>query len=127
MPSLIPVAILYAALTGRTSECLKAPAGRTSKVAHHLSRDNHHDAPHSRAHEILEIAEAIVLAVVAALPLPGAVIRPRSGPGISPNFYAASDTLRIQAASATDAANEGRMYNALTVAEWLKAEAHGER
>jgi hypothetical protein len=102
----------------------ESAGGSNIEVAHHLS-EHHHDAPHSRAHEILEIAEAIVLAVV-AIATAWSGYQAALWTGHQSELYAVSDTLRIQAASATDAANEGRMYNALTVAEWLKAEAHGE-
>jgi len=101
----------------------ESAGGSNIEVAHHLSE--HHEAPQSRAHEILEIVEAIVLAVV-AIATAWSGYQAALWTGHQAELYSVSDTLRIQAAGAADAANEQRMYIAATVVEWLKAEAHGE-
>lgn len=101
----------------------ESAGGSNIEVAHHLSE--HHEAPQSRAHEILEVVEAIVLAIV-AIATAWSGYQAALWTGHQAELYSVSDTLRIQAASATDAANEERMYNALTVGEWLKAEAQGQ-
>ena len=101
----------------------ESAGGSNIEVAHHLSE--HHEGQQSRAHEILEIVEAIVLAVV-AIATAWSGYQAALWTGHQAELYSVSDTLRIKAASATDAANEERMYNALTVAEWLKAEAQGQ-
>jgi hypothetical protein len=102
----------------------ESAGGSNIEVAHHLSEHNH-DAPQSRAHEMLEIVEAIVLAVV-AIATAWSGYQAALWTGHQSELYAVADTLRIQAASATDAANEQRVYIASTVVEWLKAESHGE-
>jgi hypothetical protein len=101
----------------------ESAGGSNVEVAHHLSE--HHEAPQSRAHEMLEIVEAIVLAVV-AIATAWSGYQAALWTGHQAELYSVSDTLRIQAAGATDAANEQRMYNALTVAEWLKAQVQGQ-
>lgn len=101
----------------------ESAGGSNIEVAHHLSE--HHGVPQSRAHEILEIVEAIVLAVV-AIATAWSGYQAALWTGHQSELYSVADTLRIQAASATDAANEQRLYIASTTAEWLKAEAHGE-
>lgn len=101
----------------------ESAGGSNIEVAHHLSE--HHEAPQSRAHEILEIVEALVLAVV-AIATAWSGYQAALWTGHQSELYSVSDTLRIQAAGATDSANEQRMYIAGTVVEWLKAESHGE-
>ena len=102
----------------------ESAGGSNIEVAHHLS-EHHHGAQGTRAHEILEIVEAIVLAVV-AIATAWSGYQAALWTGHQSELYAVADTLRIQAASATDAGNEQRMYIALTVAEWLKAQAQGQ-
>ncbi|MGA2689907.1 MAG: hypothetical protein ABSE85_17740 [Candidatus Korobacteraceae bacterium] len=97
--------------------------GSNIEVAHHLSE--RHEGPQSRAHEILEIVEAIVLAVV-AIATAWSGYQAALWTGHQAELYAVADKLGVQAASATDAANEQRLYIAGTVVEWLKAESHGE-
>src|SRR5271167_886910 len=97
--------------------------GSNIEVAHHLSE--HKEQPQSFAHQVLEIVEAIVLAVV-AIATAWSGYQAALWTGHQAELYSVSDTLRIQAASATDAANEQRLYIAGTVVEWLKAEARGE-
>ncbi|MFZ0795244.1 MAG: hypothetical protein WAM65_15855 [Candidatus Korobacteraceae bacterium] len=101
----------------------ESAGGSNIEVAHHLSE--RHEGQQSRAHEILEIVEAIVLAVV-AIATAWSGYQAALWTGHQAELYSVSDTLRIQAAAATDAANEQRMYDALTVAEWLKAQVQGE-
>ncbi len=101
----------------------ESAGGSNIEVAHHLSE--HHGEQQTRAHEILEIVEAIVLAVV-AIATAWSGYQAALWTGHQAELYSVSDTLRIQAAAATDAANEQRMYDALTVAEWLKAQVQGE-
>jgi len=69
----------------------------------------------------LDIAEAIVLALVASL-LPAVDIRQRSGLDTGRTCTGQSGKLRVQAERAATAANQERLYNASTVVEWLKAE-----
>ncbi len=101
----------------------ESAGGSNIEVAHHLS-ESHHEAQ-SRAHEILEIVEAIVLAIV-AVATAWSGYQAALWTGHQAEQYAVADTLRVQAEGAADEANQVRMYNALTVAEWLKAEVQGQ-
>lgn len=47
--------------------------------------------------------------------------------GHQPELYGKANKLRVQAQGAATHANQERLYNALTVVEWLKAEAHGDK
>src|SRR5262249_36085662 len=47
--------------------------------------------------------------------------------GFQEELYGQASKLRIEAEGATTFANQERMYNASTVVEWLKAEAHGDK
>jgi len=98
--------------------------GANIEVAHHLSEHKEHSQ--SRAHEILEIVEAIVLAAVA-------VCTAWSGyqaalwTGHQAELYGLASRYRVEAEGAATTANQERLYNASTVVEWLKAEANGQK
>jgi hypothetical protein len=74
----------------------------------------------------LEIAEAVVLALVA-------IVTAWSGyqaalwTGYQAEMYGQSAKLRVQAEATATAANQERLYNAATVVEWLKAKTQGEK
>jgi hypothetical protein len=86
-----------------------------------ITSANFKDSSQFLGHEILDIAEAIVLALVASL-LPAVDIRQRSGLDTGRTCTGQSGKLRVQAEGAATAANQERLYNASTVVEWLKAE-----
>jgi hypothetical protein len=98
--------------------------GSNIEIAHHLSE--HRKSSQVLGHEILEIAEAIVLAVVA-------IVTAWSGyqaalwTGHEAELYGLASRLRVEAEGAATFANQERLYNASTVVEWLKAEAHGDK
>ncbi len=98
--------------------------GSTVEVAHHLSE--HQDHSQSRAHQILEIAEAIVLAVV-AIATAWSGYQAALWTGHQAELYGLASRYRVQAEGAATAANQERLYNASTVVEWLKAEATGQK
>jgi hypothetical protein len=98
--------------------------GSNIEVAHHLSE--HKATPDSISREILEIAEAIVLAVV-AITTAWSGYQAALWTGHQSELYGEASKLRIQADGIATAANQERLYNASTVVEWLKAEAHGDR
>ena len=98
--------------------------GSNIEVAHHLSE--HHEGEHSLAHEILEIAEAIILAIV-AIATAWSGYQAALWDGHQDELYGQSSKLRVQAESLKATANDERLYNASTVAEWLKAEANGQQ
>src|SRR5271165_7629433 len=98
--------------------------GSTIEVAHHLSEHKEH--PQSLAHQILEIEEAIVLAVV-AITTAWSGYQAALWTGHQAELYGNSTRLRVQAEGAATAANQERLYNASTVVEWLKAEEGGNK
>ena len=98
--------------------------GSNIEVAHHLSE--HKVGPDSLAREILEIAEALVLAVV-AIATAWSGYQAALWTGHQSELYGEASKLRVQAEGSATAANQERLYNASTVVEWLKAEAHGDR
>jgi hypothetical protein len=80
----------------------------------------------SFGHEILEIVEAVVLAVV-AITTAWSGYQAALWTGHQSELYGQADKLRVQAEGAATYANQERLYNASTVVEWLKAEAQGNK
>jgi len=94
------------------------------EVAQHLT---HHEAPaQSGAYEMLEIIEALVLAVV-AIATAWSGYEAALWDGRQSELYGEASKLRVQAEGIAREAFEEHMYTASTVGEWLKAEARGER
>jgi len=91
------------------------------EVAHHLSK------PHTSqtGHEVLEMVEAVVLAIV-AIATAWSGYQAALWNGHQSEHYGEASRLRVQAEAVTITANQDRLYNAATVAEWLKAETQGE-
>jgi hypothetical protein len=98
-------------------------AGSNIEIAHHLSEVK--SSSRTFAHETLEIAEAIVLAIV-AIATAWSGYQAALWTGEQAKLYGQSSKLRIQAEGVAAAADQERLYNAATVVEWLKAEAHGD-
>ena len=98
--------------------------GHQVEVAHHLSESRHEGQ--SLAHEILEIVEAIVLAVV-AITTAWSGYQAALWEGHQAELYGQSGQLKTQAEGLANTANQERLYNASTVVEWLKAEADGKQ
>ena len=98
--------------------------GSNIEVAHHLSE--HKVGSHDRGHEILEIAEAIVLAIV-AIATAWSGYQAALWTGHQAELYALANHYRVQAEGTAAYGNQERLYNALTVVEWLKAEAAGNQ
>ena len=96
--------------------------GGNVEIARHLA---HHEEEHSRAHEILEIVEAIVLAVV-AIATAWSGYQSALWDGRQDELYGQATAMRVQAEGTATTANQERLYNASTTVEWLKAEARGE-
>ena len=98
--------------------------GSNIEVAHHLSK--HGGSPQSVVHQMLEIAEAIVLAIV-AVATAWSGYQAALWTGHQAQLYGEANKLRVQAEGAVTYANQERLYNASTVIEWLKAQAHGDK
>jgi hypothetical protein len=98
--------------------------GSNIEVAHHLTEHSH--APHSASRQMMEIVEAILLAVV-AVATAWSGYQAALWTGKQAELYGQASKLRIQAEGAANFATQERLYNASTVVEWLKAEAHGDK
>ena len=101
--------------------------GRPSiEVAHKLNEERRHAAPHpSRSVEILEIVEAIVLALV-AVTTAWSGYQAAMWDGRQDEMYEQSTKLRVQAQGLQTSGGQERIYDASTVVEWVKAEAAGQ-
>ena len=102
----------------------ESAGGSNIEVAHHLSEHKGH--AESRAHEILEIVEAIVLAVV-AISTAWSGYQAALWTGHQAELYGLASRYRVEAEGVATAANQERLYNSSTVVEWLKAEATGQK
>ena len=98
--------------------------GSNIEIAEHLS--GHKGSAESLGHEVLEIAEAVVLAIV-AIATAWSGYQAALWTGHQAELYGQASKLRIQAEGAATYANQERLYNASTVVEWLTAEAHGDK
>ncbi len=98
--------------------------GSNIEIAEHLS--GHKESAQSLGHEILEIAEAVVLAVV-AITTAWSGYQAALWTGHQSELYGRASKLRVQAEGAVTYANQERLYNASTVVEWLTAQAHGDK
>jgi hypothetical protein len=98
--------------------------GSNIEIAKHLSE--HEESAPSSGHAILEIVEALVLAIV-AIATAWSGYQAALWTGHQSELYGQASKLRVQAEGATTYANQERLYNASTVVEWLKAEAHSDK
>jgi hypothetical protein len=100
------------------------------EVAHHLSKHSEETGPSighpSIAHQSLEIVEAILLAIV-AIATAWSGYQAALWNGHQAELYGQAGKLRVQAEGIATFATQERLYNAVTVSEWLKAEAHGDK
>jgi hypothetical protein len=98
--------------------------GANIEIAKHLSE--HEAAGESLGQTILEIVEALVLAIV-AIATAWSGYQAALWTGQQSELYGQASKLRVQAEGAATAANQERLYNASTVVEWLKAEANNDK
>ena len=98
--------------------------GSNIELANLLAEHAHSSKPWGQA--ILEIAEALVLAVV-AIATAWSGYQAALWTGHQEELYGQASKLRVQAEGAATYANQERLYNASTVVEWLKAEAQGNK
>jgi hypothetical protein len=100
--------------------------GVNIEVANQLNEAKaRHTSEQSRLHEVLEIVEAILLALVACGTAWSGYQAARWDSQQS-LMYGRSSRLRVEAEAFSVLSNQERQYNASNVNEWLKAEAHGE-
>src|ERR1700733_380776 len=95
--------------------------GANIEIAKHLSEHGE-----SSEHGILEIFEALVLAIV-AISTAWSGYQAALWTGHQSELYGQASKLRVQAEGAATYANQERLYNASTVVEWLKADAEGNK
>src|ERR1700757_2274136 len=98
--------------------------GSNIEVARHLT--GHEESRQSLGHQVLEILEAVVVAVI-AIATAWSGYQAALWTGHQSELYGQASKLRIEAEGAATYANQERLYNASTVVEWLKAEAHGDK
>jgi hypothetical protein len=101
--------------------------GPTVEIAHKLNEEKTPAAPHpSRSVEVLEIVEAIVLALV-AVTTAWSGYQAAQWDGRQDELYEQSTKLRVEAQGLQTTGGQERMYDASTVVEWVKAEAGGQQ
>jgi hypothetical protein len=98
--------------------------GSNIEIAHHLSE--HRESSSPSRFEILEIVEAVVLAVV-AIATAWSGYQAALWTGHQSELYGQASKLRVQAEGVETYANQERLYNASTVVEWLNAEARNDK
>ncbi len=98
--------------------------GSNIEVAHHLTEHNEESGP--RMPQAVEVAEAIVLALV-AITTAWSGYQAALWTGHQSKLYGLASKQRVQAARAAASANDDRLYNATTVAQWLQAETDGKK
>jgi len=96
------------------------------ELAHHLSEHGEHgERSEYYRSDVIEIAEALVLAIVAVATAWSGYQAAR-WTGYQVERYGEASRLRVEAEGAATTANQERLYIASTVVEWLKAEAQGQ-
>ena len=102
------------------------PEGKGSniEVAHHLSE--HKEQSEFRMPQTMEIAEGILLAIV-AITTAWSGYQAALWTGRQSKLYGLASKQRVQAARAEASANYERLYNAATVSQWMQAETTGQK
>ena len=98
--------------------------GSNIELAQHLSEPK--EPAQFRGQELLEIAEAVLLAII-AITTAWSGYQAALWTGQQSELYGQAAKLRVQAEGTSAYANQEKLYNASTVVEWLKAEAHGDK
>ncbi len=98
--------------------------GSNIEVAQHLSE--HKVSSQSLEHETIEIAEAVLLAVI-AIATAWSGYQAALWTGHQAELYGQASKLRVEAEGVATYAHQEFLYNSSTVVEWLKAEAHGDK
>jgi hypothetical protein len=99
--------------------------GANIEIAHHLNEAAEPHGPKSRWHELLEVVEAIVLALV-AIGTAWSGYQAAKWDGLQDELYEQSTRLRVQAPGLATRGGQEQVYDASVVTEWLKAEASGQ-
>ena len=101
--------------------------GANIEVAHHLNEHHGSESAHGnpRVHSIVEVVEALVLALV-AITTAWSGYQSARWDSVQSELYGQSTRLRVEGQALEVEANQLKQYDAATVVEWIKAEAHGE-
>jgi uncharacterized membrane protein len=101
--------------------------GANIEVVHHLNEEKEHGERHgrSRVHPIVEVIEAILLALVAITTAWSGYQSARFD-SVQSELYGRSSRLRVEGQALALEANQAKEYDASTIVEWLKAESRGE-
>ncbi len=95
--------------------------GANIEIAHKLNeKEDHAEHQHPRWFEALEIAEAIVLALV-AIATAWSGYQASQWDGRQDQLYEQSTRLRVEAEGLYSESGQERLYDASTVMEWIKA------
>ena len=98
--------------------------GANIEVAHHLNEHEHGEHGGTSKTKILEVFEAVVLALV-AIATAWAGYQAAKWDSVQSLLYGRASKLRVEAQGKAGYATQIQLYNALTVSEWLKADAAG--
>lgn len=101
--------------------------GANIEIAHKLNESEEHGPHHkSKWIEVLEIAEAIILAMV-AIATAWSGYQAALWDGRQDERYQQSTRLRVEAQGTKALGDQERIYDAMTFADWLKAAATGDQ
>jgi hypothetical protein len=98
--------------------------GHNIEIAHHLNEAEHAHAG-SHAHRIVEVIEAVILALVAVTTAWSGYQAARWDAEQSV-LYGRSSRLRVEGQTLEVESNQAKAFNASMIVEWLKSESHGE-
>jgi hypothetical protein len=99
------------------------------EIVRHLHEQKLHQPPpqHStRVHQVMEVIEAFVLALV-AITTAWSGYQAARWDSVQSELYGESSRLRIEGQALSLSANQEQLYEALTVMEWIKADSRGEK
>src|SRR5262245_16780228 len=99
--------------------------GASIEVAHHLNEAHAPSHLASKVHQGLEVIEAIILALVAITTAWSGYQAARWDSAQS-ELYGHSSRLLVEGQALDVEANQEKMYNAATVAEWLRSQVQGD-
>jgi hypothetical protein len=100
--------------------------GANIEVAHHLNEaDKHQAGTRSRAHQIVEVIEAVLLAIV-AITTAWSGYQAARWDSVQSELYGRSSRLRVEGQALEIESNQAKQYDAAIVADWVKAEADGK-
>jgi hypothetical protein len=98
--------------------------GANVEIAHHLNEVGQHHGQKTRWHELLEVVEAIVLAIV-AICTAWSGYQAAKWDGLQDELYEKSTRLRVEAQGLATRGGQEQIYDASTVVEWIKAKSAG--